>query len=80
MDRFTTALKSTSIFLMTLGALNYGVIAIQNFESPILYKDLFQGIIELQQAAYLVFFVSFVVYTLQILFEFLNCSITIESQ
>lgn len=80
MSRLTKALKSTSIFLMALGSLNYGVIAVQNFESPILYKDIFQGIKELQQGAYLVFFAAFIIYTLQILFEYVNCSISFVDQ
>ena len=80
MSRFTQALKSTSIFLMALGSLNYGVIMIQNFESPILYKDIFQGIKELQQGAYIVFFVAFVLYTLQIVLEYINCSISFVDQ
>lgn len=80
MDRIQQALKSSSLFLMVLGSINYGIITIQNFESPNLYKDIFQSNLELQQAAYIIFFASSIIYALIVISETITCSIDPEDQ
>ena len=66
---------------MLIGSLNYGVFAIRNFNAPAaMFQDVFEFTKnrDLQQAFYMVFFVSFLLYVFATIYE--RCPVKLEFQ